>query len=156
MPALRLHCSVLHLRLCYSRLPCFIRVLHHAAPRCPAPCYSYALYTIHSPFWGQKPVIVLYRGYIKRGCFWPKKRHGKKVPWKLLFFPRNQFWHLPTPHRHKVESGTICFYVQNHGLTLFVSDPRLIFMATMPKSMKGGFLRNPTDLSPGGEASMCH
>ena len=37
-----LHYSVLcalHLRCAAEALLCFIRALHHAAPRCPAPCY---------------------------------------------------------------------------------------------------------------------
>jgi hypothetical protein len=44
------------------------------------------------------------------GFFLAKKRHGqKKMPRKLLSPAKNDFGtsHLPTPHRHKVESGTI-------------------------------------------------
>jgi hypothetical protein len=85
--------------LCYSRLPCFIRVLHHAAPapRCPVPCY--ALYM----------VVVLHRGCAKRGCFWPKKRHGKKVPWKLLFPPKTNFGTSPHPTGTKLKAEPCVF-----------------------------------------------
>ena len=84
--------AVPDLRLCYSRLPCFIRVLHHAAPRCPA------------PFWGQKPVIVLHRAgiyYVSVGgvcVFGQKKTWQKKCPGKSVGLahsrPPNYFIHV--------------------------------------------------------------
>jgi hypothetical protein len=86
----------------HSRPPCFICVLHHAAPRCPAPCY--ALYIAR--FGGKN------RGCIKRGCFWPKKDMAKSAL-EIITTPQNQFWHFPTPYRHKVESGTTCFNAQH-------------------------------------------
>ena len=75
---------------------------------------------VHSPFWGQKPVIALFRGNIKRRCFWPKKRHGENVPWKTLFSPKTNFGTSPHPPglELRVESRTTCFYAQHHGLTL--------------------------------------
>ena len=84
VPALCLYYSVFHSR---------------AAPRCtPLPCS--ALRAIHSPFWGQKPVIVLYRGYIKRGCFWPKKVVVKKCPGNYYFPPKLIFAPPHTPQRN--------------------------------------------------------
>ena len=73
-------CAVLR-RHCY--LLCFIRARttpHPVALRLARCC------TYDSPFWGQKPVIVLYRRFIKRGYFWPKKdmRHYEKLPWKCV------------------------------------------------------------------------
>jgi hypothetical protein len=32
---------------------------------------------------------------------------AKKSALEIIIYPQNQFWYLPTPHRHKVESGTI-------------------------------------------------
>jgi hypothetical protein len=63
-------CTVLVPALCLHHV-----LLHsHAAPRrTPLPCPALCAVPVHSPFGGQKPVITLYRGYIKRGCFWPKK-----------------------------------------------------------------------------------
>jgi hypothetical protein len=63
------------------------------------------------------------------GVFGQKKDVAKKSALEIIIPPQNQFWHLPTPHRHKVESGTTCFYVQHHGLTLFVKYPRLMLIS---------------------------
>jgi hypothetical protein len=93
VPALCLHYSVFHSR---------------AAPRrTPLPCP--ALCAVHSPFWGQKPVIVLYQGYIKRECFWPKKVLAKKLPWKLLFPPKTNFGTSPHPTGTKLEAEPYVF-----------------------------------------------
>jgi hypothetical protein len=87
---------------------------------------------VHSPFWGQKPVTVLHRGCVKLSAavFGQEKDMAKKLPWKLLFPPETNFGTSPHPtaHRQKVESGTICFYAQHHGLTPFAKDPRLMFI----------------------------
>jgi hypothetical protein len=63
--------------------------------------------------------------------FLAKKKTWQKIALEIIISPQNQFWHLPTPHRHKVESGTTRFYVQHHGLTLFVKDPRLMFISAL-------------------------
>jgi hypothetical protein len=114
----------LHLRCAAEALlsAVFHSRAHHAAPRLRlAKCCAY-----DSPFWGQKPVIVLYRRFIKRGYFWPKKdmRHCEKLPWKCV----------PPPPAGKVKSGTICFNVQHHGLTLFFfsKDPCLMLTSALP------------------------
>jgi hypothetical protein len=71
----------------------------HAAPRrIPLPCAMPR--ALHSPFWGPNPVAVLCRGYIKRGCFWPKKKDmAKKCPGNY-YSPPKPIWHLPTPRRY--------------------------------------------------------
>ena len=92
---------------------------------CPVLC------AVHSPFWGQKPVIVLYNtgDMLSVGVFGQKKTWQKSAL-EIIISPQNQFRHLSTPHRQKVESGTARFYVQHHGLTPFVKDPRLIVIST--------------------------
>ena len=51
--------------LCYKGTAVFHSRV--APRRTPLPCA--VLCAAHSPFWGPKPAIALYRRYIKRGCF---------------------------------------------------------------------------------------
>jgi hypothetical protein len=75
----------------------------------------------------------LYRGYIKRRCFWPKRKEAKSAL-GIIIPPQNHLWNLLTPHGHKAESGTtwfLCTASRRYGLTLFVKDPRIIFVSTL-------------------------
>jgi hypothetical protein len=79
-------------------------VLHHAAPRCPAPYY--ALYTAR--FGGKNQLSYCTGDILSAGVFGQKKDMAK-IPWKLLFPPKTNFGTFPHPTGTKLKAGPYVF-----------------------------------------------
>ena len=106
-------CAVQCLYL-YSACTCALPALQRVSFVCcttphPAALPRTIICALHSPFWGQKPVIVLYRGYILSAGVFGQKKSWQKSALEIIISSQTNFGTSPHPTGTKFKAEPCVF-----------------------------------------------